>query len=36
MHALIVKNGFMSVDVLFEVGHAAVTDLDCVSCKKLM
>ena len=36
-HNLFVQNGFiMSVNVLFQVGHAAVTDLNCVTVKYVM
>ena len=36
-HGLFVQNGFvMSVDVMFQVGHAAVSDLNCVTVKDFM
>ena len=36
-HDLFAQNGFiMSVDALFWVAHAAVTDLNCVTVKDLM
>lgn len=36
-HDLFAQNGFiMSVDVLFQVGHATVADLNCVTNKDLM
>lgn len=36
-HDLFVQNGFVvSVYVLFQIGHAAVADLNCVTIKDLM
>ena len=36
-HNLFVQNGFIkAIDVLFQVGHAAAADLNCVTVKDLI